>query len=58
MKSIKSVTVKRVASRTGELLFDTFRVKDSLKQGTALLSLLFDLAVECGIGEGQENRED
>jgi len=50
--------VKRAASQMGERLSDTFRVKDSLKQGTALLSLLFDLAVEYVVREGQENRQD
>jgi len=46
--------VKRVASRTGERLSDTFRVKDSLKQGTALLPLLFDLAEEYAIRQVKE----
>ena len=50
--------MQRAASRIGERLPDTFRAKDSLKQGTALLSLLFGLAVEHAIREVQENRND
>jgi hypothetical protein len=41
----------------GKYLFDTFSIKNVLKQGEALLSLFFKFALKCDMGKVQENQE-
>jgi hypothetical protein len=42
--------------RIGTYLSDTFPIQNGLKQGDALLPLLFNFALECTIGKIQENQ--
>jgi hypothetical protein len=37
-------------------MFDTFHIQNGLKQGAALTSLLFNFALEYGIGKVQRNQ--
>jgi hypothetical protein len=41
--------------RTGKLLSDKFAIQNELKQGDALLPLLFNLALEYAVRKFQEN---
>jgi len=43
--------------RAARLLFDTFAINNGLKQGVALSSLLFSVALECAFRRVQANQE-
>ena len=47
----ETFSIVRVAKR----LFDTFAVNNGLKQGVALSSLLFNVALDCAIRRVQAN---